>query len=438
MIKYILATLLIINSSFALDLENLLHSVKQTSNKEIIDEKKRLKEFVENKNQQKALLLQAKKDLKLENIETKRLKKLIEANEEVLTSKEAELNVKIGDLGEMFGSVRQTSADFLTNYQRSFTASEFPQKEEIFTKFSNSKKLPTIEELTSFWHTMLDEIIQSGQVSTYQASVILQNGERNIQDVTRVGVFSAFSNGNFLKYSNDINSLIELSTQPSSAYTSNAKDFEASSNEIKSALVDPTRGTLFEMLGNNPTIIDRINQGGIVGYIIITLGVLGLLFAAYKIVFLNLIHTKIKKQQKNLEDYDESNSLGKIAGVFYKNVNDSINDLEIKIGEAILKETNHIKKGQSFVKLLAAVTPLLGLLGTVTGMIATFQAITLFGTGDPKLMAGGISTALITTVLGLVTAIPLLFAYTYISSKAEAIVSVLEEQSIGMLAKTLK
>ena len=438
MIKYILATLLIINSSFALDLENLLHSVKQTSNKEIIDEKKRLKEFVENKNQQKELLLQAKKDLKLENIETKRLKKLIEANEEILTSKEAELNVKIGDLGEMFGSVRQTSADFLTNYQRSFTASQFPQKEEIFTKFSNSKKLPTIEELTSFWHTMLDEIIQSGQVSTYQASVILQNGERNIQDVTRVGVFSAFSNGNFLKYSNDINSLIELSTQPSSAYTSNAKDFEASSNEIKSALVDPTRGTLFEMLGNNPTIMDRINQGGIVGYIIITLGVLGLLFAAYKIVFLNLIHTKIKKQQKNLENYDDSNSLGKIAGVFYKNVNDSINDLEIKIGEAILKETNHIKKGQSFVKLLAAVTPLLGLLGTVTGMIATFQAITLFGTGDPKLMAGGISTALITTVLGLVTAIPLLFAYTYISSKAEAIVSVLEEQSIGMLAKTLK
>ncbi|WP_419774599.1 MotA/TolQ/ExbB proton channel family protein [Halarcobacter sp.] len=438
MIKYILATLLIINSSFALDLENLLHSVKQTSNKEIIDEKKRLKEFVENKNQQKALLLQAKKDLKLENIETKRLKKLIAANEEVLTSKEAELNVKIGDLGEMFGSVRQTSADFLTNYQRSFTASQFPQKEEIFTKFSNSKKLPTIEELTSFWHTMLDEIIQSGQVSTYQASVILQNGERNIQDVTRVGVFSAFSNGNFLKYSNDINSLIELSTQPSSAYTSNAQDFEESSNEIKSALVDPTRGTLFEMLGNNPTIMDRINQGGVVGYIIITLGVLGLLFAAYKIVFLNLIHTKIKKQQKNLENYDDSNSLGKIAGVFYKNVNDSINDLEIKIGEAILKETNHIKKGQSFVKLLAAVTPLLGLLGTVTGMIATFQAITLFGTGDPKLMAGGISTALITTVLGLVTAIPLLFAYTYISSKAEAIVSVLEEQSIGMLAKTLK
>jgi len=192
------------------------------------------------------------------------------------------------------------------------------------------------------------------------------------------------------------------------------------------------------MLGNNPTIMDRINQGGIVGYIILALGGLGLIFAIYKMIVLNIIHTKIRKQRKDISNYDDSNSLGKIAGIFYKNINDSISDLEIKIGEAILKETNNIKKGQSFVKLLAAVTPLLGLLGTVTGMIATFQAITLFGTGDPKLMAGGISTALITTVLGLVTAIPLLFAYTYISSKSEAIVSILEEQSIGMLAKNLK
>jgi len=410
MIKYILLTLLIINSSFALNLENLLNSVKQTSNKEIIQEQQRLKEFIENRNKQKELLLQVQKELKQENIETKKLKKLIEKNEEILTQKEAELNVKIGDLGEMLGSVRQTSADFLTNYQRSFTASQFPQKEELFTKFSQSKKLPTIEELTQFWHIMLDEIIESGKVATYQSNVILQDGKRTTQDVTRVGVFSV----------------------------SNAKDFESSSNEIKSVLIDPTRGTLFEMLGNNPTLTDRINQGGIVGYIIITLGVLGLLFAVYKIIFLSLIHKKIKNQQKNLENYDNTNSLGKIAEVFYKNVNDPLNDLEIKISEAILKETNHIKKGQSFVKLLAAVTPLLGLLGTVTGMIATFQAITLFGTGDPKLMAGGISTALITTVLGLVTAIPLLFAYTYISSKAEAIISILEEQSIGMLAKTLK
>lgn len=438
MFKYLLTALLLINYSFALDLNSLLNNVKQSSNKELSEERKRLNEFIKNKEEQKNLYIKVKKDLKEANQETERLKAIIEKNEQILTEKEAELANKIGDLGEMFGSVRQTSADFLVNFKRSFTASQNPEKAEVFEKFSNSKKLPTITELTTFWHTMLDEIIQSGNVATYETNVISRNGTKELKEVTRVGLFSAFSDGKYLKFTDDVTSLVEITVQPSSSYTSEAKEFEQSSNEIKPVLIDPTRGNLFEMLGNNPTIMDRVNQGGIVGYIIIVLGVLGLIFALYKIIFLNIIHKKIKTQQKDLSNYNNSNSLGKIAEVFYKNKEDSINDLEIKIGEAILKETNDIKKGQSFVKLLAAVTPLLGLLGTVTGMIATFQAITLFGTGDPKLMAGGISTALITTVLGLVTAIPLLFAYTYISSKAEAIVSVLEEQSIGMLAKTLK
>lgn len=215
-----------------------------------------------------------------------------------MAKKESELNIKIGDLGEMFGSVRQTSADFLTNYNRSFTASQFPQKKEVFTKFSNSKKLPTIDELTTFWHTMLDEIIQSGNIANYNATVIANNGQKNTQEVTRIGQFSAFSNGNFLAYSKDMNALIELSVQPSSKYQDSAKEFEASTNEIKNVLVDPTKGTLFTMLGNNPTLMDRINQGGIVGYIILTLGALGLIFAIYKMIILNIIHTKIKNKEK--------------------------------------------------------------------------------------------------------------------------------------------
>lgn len=436
--KLVVGLLLSVYSLFALNLETLLGSVEASSKQEIVQESKRLQEFIDNKQKQKQLLIETKEALKRENQITKELKVVIEKNEKILAKKEAELAVKVGDLGEMFGSVRQTSSDFLTNYQRAFTASQFPQKEAIFDKFSDSKKLPTIEELTLFWHTMLDEIVQSGKVSQYSAQVVMQSGEKVEQNVTRVGQFAAFSDGNFLQYSSDIDALVELSTQPASSFQSGAEDFEQSSDEVLNVLVDPTRGTLFEMLGNNPTIMDRINQGGIIGYIILLLGGLGIAFAGYKMVMLNILDKAIKKQLKDVTKYSVDNPLGKIASVFYNNLKDSITDLEIKIGEAILKETNHIKKGQSFVKLLAAVTPLLGLLGTVTGMIATFQAITLFGTGDPKLMAGGISTALITTVLGLVTAIPLLFAYTYIASKSEEMVSILEEQSIGMLAKNLK
>ena len=437
MIRYILTITLLSTLSFAIDLEALLQSVKNESNQEINLEKQRLQKFIDNKNQQAKLLRNAKNELKDLESKSEILKKSIDKNELILAKKESELSLKATNLGEMFGSVRQTSADFLINYQTSLTASQSPSKEELFYELSNSKKLPNVQELTKFWHLMLDEIIKSGKIEQYNAEVILNTGEKKNQQVTRVGLFAAVSNGKYLTYSNNMKSLTELSVQPSSSVLNDAKSFESSS-EISNITVDPTRGTLFKMIENNPTIIDRINQGGVVGYIIILLGVLGLLFAIYKIIILFIYSLKIKSQIKSIDNPNMNNSLGKIAKVFFDNVDDSISDLEIKVGEAIITETNKIKKGQSFVKLLAAVTPLLGLLGTVTGMIATFQSITLFGTGDPKLMAGGISTALITTVLGLVTAIPLLFAYTYISSKSDSLVNLLEEQSIGLLAKTIK
>ena len=437
MIRYILALSLSATFALSLNLETLLQNVKKESNQELAQERQRLQEFIDNKNEQAVLLKQSQTTLKNLEAKSEELKKQIDANELILEEKETELNSKAANLGEMFGSVRQTSADFLTNYQNSLTASEDPAKAEVFSKFANSKKLPNLEELTVFWHSMLDEIIKSGNISQYSADVILNTGDKVNEEVTRVGLFAAVANGKYLTYSNDMKALVELAVQPASSVLSEAKAFEKS-NSMANIIVDPTRGTLFEMIENNPTIMDRINQGGIVGYIILALGALGLLVALFKMIVLNVASVKIKSQMKKLDTPKTTNSLGKIADIFHKNINDSIDELEIKIGEAILRETNNLKKGQSFVKLLAAVTPLLGLLGTVTGMIATFQAITLFGTGDPKLMAGGISTALITTVLGLITAIPLLFSYTYISSKSEELVSILEEQSIGLLAKTLK
>jgi len=438
MIKILLAYILITTQLFSLDLEHLLSDIKQESNKELRAEKQRLQTFVNNKNKQQNILKNTKQSLRDENKRTIQLKNTIDKNEKLLTKKEALLNVKVGDLGEMFGSVRQISADFLTNYQSSLSASQSPEKEEIFTKFANTKKLPNTEEIKTFWHTMLDEIIKSGAVSQYQTSVILNTGEKATKTITKIGQFAAVSEGRYYQYDNDIKALVQLSTQPSSSTQETALAFENSSNELKNIVVDPTKGSLLVLLNLKPTIMDRVHQGGIIGYIILALGALGLLFAFFKVILLNIEKRAINKQMSNLEMPNQNNSLGKIAHTFYLNKDKPLNDLEISINESILKEVNRVKSGESFIKLLAAVTPLLGLLGTVTGMIATFQAITLFGTGDPKLMAGGISTALITTVLGLVTAIPLLFAYTYLASTSNRIVSILEEQSIGMLAKNLK
>jgi biopolymer transport protein ExbB len=436
--KKLLILLLSVQAIFALNLNTLYEDMKKSASVELQNEKNRLNEFTKNKNEQQNVLNKIKSDLKKEEKVTSDLKTQIKEFEGILSKKEAELSQKAGDIGQMFGSLRQTSSDFLTIYKDSFTASQYPKNEEVFKKYSKSTKLPNIDELTLFWETMLNEIVNSGNVSTYKAQVIEENGEKKQKKVTRIGEFAAISDGRYLQYSDELKSLMELVIQPDSSTLSKAKEFEENTNKINNVMIDPTRGTLLSMLGNSPTFMDRIKQGGVVGYIILVLGGIGVLFAIYKMVILNLSYSSIIKQTKNLDTPKSTNSLGKIAKVFYENINHGINELEIKIAEAILKETNRVKKGQSFVKLLAAVTPLLGLLGTVTGMITTFQAITLFGTGDPKLMAGGISTALITTVLGLVTAIPLLFAYTYISSKSEAIVSILEEQSVGMLAMNVK
>lgn len=428
MLKVFILFSLFLSSLCAINLDNLLNDIKKDASVEIKEEQQRLQEFIQNEKKQQEVLKAAKVELANESKRSVQLKNTLDKNEELLTQKETLLSEKTGDLGEMFGSVRQTSADFLTNFQNSLTASQKPETEAVFDKFSNSKRLPNIEELKSLWHGMLDEIIKSGNVEKYEAPVILNNGEKLTKEVTRVGLFAAVADDQYLKYSNDMKSLVELTTQPD-------VDFGSDDNVF---VIDPTRGTLFELLNNQPTLMQRINQGGVVGYIIIALGLMGLIFAIYKSVLLNLYFKKIKKQMKDLNNPTLNNPLGKVIGVFKKYKNYDIEDLELKLAESILQETNKVKKGQGFVKLLSAVTPLLGLLGTVTGMIATFQAITLFGTGDPKLMAGGISTALITTVLGLVTAIPLLFTYTYISSKSEAIVSILEEQSMGMMAERIK
>jgi len=438
MIKILFTFIFITNQLFALNLENLLTDVKKESKQELLEESKRLQKFIDNKNKQKQILNNTKALLKKENKKTVRLKNTIDKNEKTLIKKETSLNIKVGDLGEMFGSIRQISSDFLTNYDSSLSASQSPEKKEIFTRFANTKKLPNTDEITIFWHTMLDEIIKSGTVSQYKVNVILNDGTKHLQTVTKVGQFAAVSQGKYLQYDSDINSLIELSTQPSNAIQNKANEFEKSQGELKNIVIDPTKGSLLSLLDMKPTMMDRINQGGVIGYIIIALGLLGLLFALYKVVLLYITQKAINQQIKDITTPIHNNSLGNIAQTFYDNKDKPLNDLEISMNESILKEINIIKSGESFIKLLAAVTPLLGLLGTVTGMIATFQAITLFGTGDPKLMAGGISTALMTTVLGLVTAIPLLFAYTYLASKSNRIVSILEEQSIGMLAKNLK
>ncbi|MEF1303475.1 MotA/TolQ/ExbB proton channel family protein, partial [Vibrio owensii] len=160
----------------------------------------------------------------------------------------------------------------------------------------------------------------------------------------------------------------------------------------------------------------------------------GLIIALVRGVSLMIARQKIAKQLKN-PTQPEDNPLGRILAVYQKDKHRSVEALELRLLEAVVDEQTHLEKGLSMLKLLAALAPMLGLLGTVTGMIETFQVITQFGNGDPKVMAGGISMALVTTVLGLVAAMPLLLAHNVLSSQAENIRNILEKQGIGLVAE---
>jgi biopolymer transport protein ExbB len=131
----------------------------------------------------------------------------------------------------------------------------------------------------------------------------------------------------------------------------------------------------------------------------------------------------------------EDNPLGRVLKVYADNKHVDMETLELKLSEAIIKETPRLQRFLLFLKIISVVAPLMGLLGTVTGMIQTFQAITLFGTGDPTLMAGGISQALVTTVLGLTVAIPMVLLHTIVSGRSRRIINVLQEQSAGIVAQ---
>ena len=201
-------------------------------------------------------------------------------------------------------------------------------------------------------------------------------------------------------------------------------------------MIDPTRGSLLSLILQNPGFFERINQGGFVGYLILIILVMGLMMGGVRFKFL-LNEKKSLDAELNTGNYVSGSPLSEIETLISDTTLDQ-EQLENKI-EAVLSNVEPVyEKNLSTVKLLAAVAPLLGLLGTVIGMIETFQAITLFGTGDPKLMADGISQALVTTMLGLITAVPLLFIHNQLDTRSREIVQIIEEQAIGKIATTSK
>ncbi|MEG7596096.1 MotA/TolQ/ExbB proton channel family protein [Vibrio cholerae] len=354
-------------------------------------------------------------------------------NENTLARLEETLRLETGSLGEMFGVVRQNAKELQSELDQSVTGVEPRAHQQSIDDVVAAKTLPSMAQLRGLWQAMSEEIRASGQVQTTEIQWLNGQGETQTVPALRLGSLGLISEQGYVKW--------DSARQQALSYQQLPSDFPTFSHirtlvdgDVVTMNVDPSRGVLLEQLALTPTLSQRLQAGGVIGNVILVLLGVGLIIALYRGAILATLRQKIKAQLKNPEQ-PGNNPLGRILAVYNKEQQRSVEALELRLLEAVVDEQNHLETGLSMLKLLAALAPMLGLLGTVTGMIETFQVITQFGNGDPKVMAGGISMALVTTVEGLIAAIPLLLAHNILSAQAEAIRNILEKQGIGLVAQ---
>jgi len=407
-------------------LDQLLQQVQKTQQQEAAVRHEREQRFLAEQTDQKKLLAQLKAQLAAERKRSEQLRTAFDNNEKALTELEGELKRQTGDLGEVFGTVRQSAKDLSALISESLVSAQYRERTRWLQTLGESKKLPNISELEKLWYLVQQETVESGRVVRFPAPVIDTDGRTSEQEVIRVGLFTAQAQGRYLTYQTETGRFVVLARQPDQITLGSQAD--------GAAAIDPTRGVLLGLLVETPDLAERIQQGGVVGYVILALGAIGFLIVVVRLVYLTITGRAIDRQLSDPATPSCKNPLGRILAVANENNEADPGNLELQIDEAILRELPRLTRGEGLVKLLAGVAPLLGLLGTVVGMIATFQSITLFGTGDPKMMADGISQALVTTALGLIVAIPLLFMHTLVASRSQALVQILDEQSLGLVA----
>lgn len=415
-------------------LEQLLEITENDRQASGVINDQREQKFLAARDQQKFLLEQAVARLDQEEKRSVRLQKQFEENEKTLEDIQETLRIRIGNFGELFGVVRQVAGETIAIVKNSIVSLQFPNREKNLTGLAEARGIPSIEQMHGLRVELLREMSQSGQVQRFQKQVVLPGGSIVDAEIVRVGVFNAITENFFLQFVPDTQSLQVLARQPARRYQSMAKDLFALDAGYTTMAVDPSRGQILSLLIQAPGLAERINQGGLVGYFIIFIGLLGLALSLWRLLILRQDGQAIN-QQLTTDIVSQDNALGRILSVHNEHDAMDTESLELKIDEAILKEVPKLEKYHSIIKVFAAVAPLLGLLGTVVGMIVTFQALTLFGTGDPKLMAGGISQALVTTMLGLIVAIPLVFLHSVLTSWSGTLIEVLEEQSAGLIAR---
>lgn len=415
-------------------LDALLDDVKHSR---ILDSKENARREAVFKNQheqRKRLLKETNEALEQATKRSEMLKNKLNSNDAELAKLEQRVVQNSATLDELFGVVRQISGEVNAMLKHSLVSAEIPGRETFLKSLANSKSLPALKDLNQLWFEMQREMTVAGKVARFSKTIITAKGQEEERLITRVGTFNVISDGAYLQYYPDSGQLIESARQPPKNFGEMAQNLENATAGAHPFALDPSRGSLLSLLMQVPGVIERVHQGGIIGYVILGIGAIALLISVERYLYFLFVGFKIRLQRRR-EKASVKNPLGRIVGVYTSNKEQDVGTLTLKLDEAILKEIPRLEKRLVLLGIFATIAPLLGLLGTVVGMIETFQSIALFGTGDPKLMSGGISQALVTTGLGLIVAVPIILAHGVLHTKSNRLIQILDEESAGLVAE---
>jgi len=416
-------------------IQQLIDSVRQGTVQRRAELEEREQRFLEARDQQSVLLEEATRLREEAEAEADRLRSAYEQGEGELTELEDLLAEQSGDLTEVFTVVTQVASDALPMVQNSMVSSQLSNRMPLLESLSSSEMIPSADQLRELWLLLLDEMNYSGQVARYEVPIITAGGEQEVREVTRIGTFTALSEGEYLRFLPESGRLLALARQPLGVDPRATQAFETAEEPLSAIAIDPSRGAILSLIVQTPELAERLQQGGIIGYIIMGLGAVGLLLGIERLIVVSWAGRRTHKAMAN-DSKDVSRAISELRQTSRdpRYLADA-EAMSAKMDEIVTTAAQKLRRSLSTLSIIAAVSPLLGLLGTVTGMIETFQVITLFGAGDPRLMSGGISQALITTQLGLSVAIPLLLIHSFVQGRANNIITNLDEVAADLFAR---
>jgi biopolymer transport protein ExbB len=416
-------------------LDQLLESVKNATAAAEAEVRAREERFINERDRRDELLKDARARRIAAEEEADRLRAAFETGEDELAELETLLDERSGDLREVFTVVHSVAGDTVPVFEGSLVSAQLGDRLSVVEQLADKDVLPTAEGIRSLWLLLLEEINASGKTERFDTTVISASGEEDAQAVTRIGAFTALAGGQYLRYLPESGRLLALARQPVGTQSSDTLAFEQSEEPLLTIPIDPSRGSILALVVQRAGLTERIQQGGVIGYVILVIGLIGIILGAER-----LVHIGRAQNRQSRELKDESAASEGAVGQMRSVINDpdylgNVEAISAKMDEIVATAAQKLNRGLPTLAIFAAVSPLLGLLGTVTGMIETFQVITLFGAGDPRLMSGGISQALITTQLGLAVAIPLLLIHSFVQGRANALVAVLDETAANLFAR---